>query len=163
MAKKIKEAPPPRRQRRDVDQRIAELAGKIAALKAREAQRQAKADPAKKHASAALRSIDKALAAAGDPATKRVLSGARSSLGAWLGGENGVLLPAGARRAASVGEDLAGVLLDHVRSHPGQRGEQIAVALGTDASSMRPAMKRLIADGKISTEGQRRGMTYAAV
>ena len=57
----------------------------------------------------------------------------------------------------------ARLLLEHVRKYPGQRGEHIAAALGTDTRAMRPAMHRLIADKKIKTKGERRGMTYAAV
>ena len=56
-----------------------------------------------------------------------------------------------------------GALLTYVKDHPGQRGEQIAAALGTDSKSVRPAMQRLLADKKVKTRGQRRGMTYAAV
>jgi hypothetical protein len=50
-----------------------------------------------------------------------------------------------------------------VRSNPGQRGEHIAAALSTDAATLRPVMKRLIAAGQVRTEGQKRGMTYEAV
>jgi hypothetical protein len=49
-----------------------------------------------------------------------------------------------------------------VRSNPGQRGEQIAAALAADTKAIRPVMKKLIAAGKVRTEGQRRGMTYTA-
>mgnify|MGYP001493838268 CR=1 FL=1 len=63
MAKKQHQEPAARRQRRTVDQQIADLAAKIAALQQREAQKKAKADPALRHATAAVRSIDKALAA----------------------------------------------------------------------------------------------------
>jgi len=51
-------------------------------------------------------------------------------------------------------------LLAHVKAHPGQRGEQIAAALRTDVGTMRGPMKALIAAKKVSTKGQRRGMTY---
>jgi hypothetical protein len=76
--------------------------------------------------------------------------------------------PAGSKnkrgRRSSEGLDvMQGKLLAHVKSNPGQRGDQIAAAFGTDAKTIRPAMQRLIADKKVKSRGQRRGMTYAAV
>ena len=61
------------------------------------------------------------------------------------------------------GEDLARMsdaILSHVRANPGQRGEIIAAALGTDVGTMRKPMLTLVAAKRISTQGQRRGMTY---
>jgi len=46
--------------------------------------------------------------------------------------------------------------------HPGQRGEQIAADLGADTATMRGPIKKLIADGKVRTTDQRRGMAYFA-
>ena len=152
-----------RRQRRTIDQQIADLQAKIVEIKAREAQRKAKADPALKHASAAVRSIDKALAESKDPKIKKGLTEARSSLEKILGGDKGVVVPTRARRSASEKEGMAEELLTYVRNNPGQRGDQIARELGTDVTSMRPVMKQLIADGKVETEGQRRGMKYVTV
>jgi len=162
MAKRNKEEPPPRRKRRGVEQRIADLEAKIVAIKARLARRQAKADPALRHASAALKSIDKALAEAQDAKTRKALAEARAPLCACLGMEGNVIVPTRTRRSAGETEELAGALLTYVRSNPGQRGEQIAAALGTDTNTLRPVMKRLIADAKVATQGQRRGMTYSA-
>lgn len=158
-----KEEPAPRKKRRGIEQRIADLEAKIAAIKEREARKQAKADPALRHASAALRSIDKALSATKDATTKQALSSARSAL-CTLDGVGGARArgPIVRRSAGEIG-DLPDVLLNYVRSNPGQRGEQIAAALATDTSAIRPVMKRLISEGKITTEGQRRGMTYSAV
>lgn len=64
------------------------------------------------------------------------------------------------RRSSADLEAMQGKLLSHVRSNPGQRGEQIAAALGTDVGTMRGPMKGLIAVKQVRTEGQRRGMTY---
>lgn len=69
------------------------------------------------------------------------------------------------RRVRRSTEDVAGMgerLLAHVKANPGQRGEQIAAALKTDVKTMRLPMLKLIAEKKVRTEGQRRGMTYFA-
>jgi hypothetical protein len=168
MAKK-KQAPKedagPRRKRRGIEQRIAELESKIAAIKEREAKKQVKADPALRHAASALRSIDKALSASKDPVTRQALSEARATLSACLtlNRAEGAGRKGETRHASAPIDNLPEVLLNYVRAHPGQRGEQIAAALSTDTRAMRPAMKRLIEAGKVRTEGQRRGMTYSAV
>ena len=51
---------------------------------------------------------------------------------------------------------MADALLAHIKKNSGQRGEQIAAALGTDTTSMRPAMHMLIAEKKVKTRGERR-------
>jgi len=91
---------------------------------------------------------------------RNALTETRSALCECLGLDAGVVVPA---RSSPASADLAGDLLTYVQNNAGQRGEQIATALGTDTTTMRPVMKRLIADGKVETEGQRRGMTYAGV
>jgi len=162
MAKK-KQQPketPARRKRRTIEEQIADLQAKITAIKDREARKQAKADPALRHAAAALRSIDKALAASEDAQVKKSLGEARGLLTKLVGGagvQNGRV-----RRTAAEMGNLAEALLDYVRSNPGQRGEQIADALDSDTGTIRPVMKKLIEAGKVVTEGQRRGMTYSA-
>jgi predicted ArsR family transcriptional regulator len=59
--------------------------------------------------------------------------------------------------------DLPDLLLTYLRANPGQRAEQIAAALGTDSRTLRPAMKRLTAAGKVRSAGQKRSTTYTAV
>lgn len=66
----------------------------------------------------------------------------------------------GGKRSAEDLGAMGDALLAHVQSNPGQRGEQIAAALGTDVGTMRLPMKKLLGEGKVRTEGQRRGMTY---
>lgn len=68
----------------------------------------------------------------------------------------------GSRRSADDVSAMGETLLEFVKKNPGQRGEQIAKALRTDVGTMRLPMKALIAAKKVSTKGQRRGMTYFA-
>ncbi len=154
------------RTRRTEEDRIAELEAKIAAIKARAERKKVKKDPSLKHMAAALRSIDKALGESGDAATRQALNEARSTISAALS-VNGVVVAAGTkargRRIAGGSSVDEAALLTYVQSNPNSRGEQIAEALGTDTKSVRPVMQRLIADRKVKTRGQRRGMTYAAV
>jgi hypothetical protein len=69
---------------------------------------------------------------------------------------------AGGKRSSAQVEEMANTLHAYVQEHPGQRGEQIAAALGTDVGRMRLPMKTLIASKRVKTRGQRRGMTYFA-
>jgi hypothetical protein len=154
------------RARRTEEQRIAELEAKIAALKAKAAQRKVKKDPALKHINAAVRSIDKARSVTSDVTTRKALDEARLTLSACLrlGGGTAIQSHGSApKRVARSGGavDLA-ALLTYVTSNPGQRGEQIAATLGTDSTTMRPVMKRLIEERKIKTKGERRGMASFA-
>jgi hypothetical protein len=154
------------RTRRTEHDRIAALEAQIAAIKAKAARKKAAKDPSLRHISAAVRSVDKALAESGDAATRQALSEARSTLSACLS-LNGVVIAGGTkvrtRRVAGGSNVDETALLAYVEAHPGERGEQIAEALGTDSKTVRPVMQRLIAERRVKTRGQRRGMTYAAV
>lgn len=161
MAKRQKQKPSsPSRKRLSIDEKIAVLQAKIMAIQEREAQKQAKADPALRHVAAATRALEKALELTEEAATRRVLAEARSTLGELTGAGR---MAVGVRARRSPGElsDLSDALLAYVRNNPGQRGEEIAVAMATNSGTIRPVMKRLIEDGKVTTEGQRRGMTYS--
>lgn len=148
------------------EQRIAKLEAQIAALRAKAEAKKLKKDPALKYVSAALRSIDKASAETEDKALREALGDARSTLSACLQLNGVTLTPkgSGTKRPARVsGESVdSNTLFSYVRNNPGQRGEQISAALGTDSTAMRPAMKQLIEDGKVKTKGERRGMAYFA-
>jgi hypothetical protein len=155
-----------KRQRRTEEQLIQDLEARIAAIKAKAERKKVKRDPALRHISGALRSIDKALADTGDAATRSALDEARATLSACLSLSGVQVAPAvkpRGRRSSGGDEVMAETLLNHIREHPGQRGEQIAAALRTDVGTMRPTMKRLIEDDKVKTRGQRRGMTYHPV
>lgn len=167
MAKKktTKSESKPRRQRRTAEQTIADLEAKIVAIRQREAQKQAKADPALRHAATAMKAVTKALEAVENPATKKSLNQAWTALAECLD-QSGAIQPASRSprgRSSANSAELSDALLAYVRNNPGQRGEQIAAALETDSGTLRPVMKRLIAEGKVETEGQKRGMTYSVV
>lgn len=150
-----------KRTRRSEEQLIADLEARIAAVKARAARKQAKANPALRHTAAALKSIDKALAETDDNTVRTALQEARTTLSACLA-LDGVVVASGSKTRRPSSSVSAEMLLEHLHGHPGQRGEQIAAALGTDTKTMRPVMQKLIAARKVKTKGERRGMTYSA-
>lgn len=139
-------------------ERIAALEARIEALKARAA---ARADPTPRHVKKVLRAIDSALDALEGSEARAALERARAVLEPF-GPERGHLQSAAraARRTRAPAADLSEALLAHVKRNPGQRGEEIASALGTDTRTMRPTMRRLIDGGKVRTEGRNRGTSY---
>jgi hypothetical protein len=88
--------------------------------------------------------------------------GSGKKRGRPVGSKNKAKAGTRGRRSSEGLEEMQGTLLAHVKANPGQRGEQIAAALGTDVGTMRGPMKGLIAAGQVRTEGQRRGMQYFA-
>jgi len=155
-----------KRARREPEQLVADLQAKIEAIKARAARKRAKANPAVRHTVAAVRSMDKAMAATADAVMRKTLEEARGLVTAYLSLQ-GILTTDGAgarringRRSSGEVEQLGATLSEHVAKNPGQRAEQIAESLQVDTKGMRLAMKKLIADGKVQTRGERRGMRY---
>jgi hypothetical protein len=51
-------------------------------------------------------------------------------------------------------------LMIYIKKNPGLRGEQLASVFKTDSKTIRLPLQRLIAEKKIKTKGQRRGMSY---
>lgn len=150
--------------RRGLEERIAELDAKLVDLRQKIA---AKRNPALKHVRDAQKALDRAIEACEEVTHHRKLTMAQEILqGIFSGGpypdDDGTVMAAPRRTRRSGGAIDEETLLAHVRANPGQRGEQISQALGLDTKTLRPVMKRLIAAGKVRTEGQRRGMTYSA-
>lgn len=150
------------RTRRSPEQRIADLQAKIEAIKQKAERAKTKRDPALRHMSAAIKAVEKAMAESDDNATRKALEEVRATLTATLAlnGVVGTKTSSAPRTRRTSSEDLSDRLLAYVKANPGQRGEEIAAALGTDTYSMRPSMKRLIEDGAVKTEGRNRGMRY---
>lgn len=98
-------------------------------MKEREARKQAKADPTLRHAGAALKSVDKALAAAENANLRQALLEVQAWLSSCLGDDGKILVPTRTRRSAGEIEE-AGALLAY--SNPGHRGGQGAPSLGGD-------------------------------
>ncbi len=160
-ATKMSKPAPKKRNRRAPEDLVAALEAKIEAIKARAVRKRAKSNPAVRYTVAAVRNMDKAMGVAEDQVLRKTLEEARSGLSAYLslqgvmpaGGSNGAVR--GRRSTADLGE-MGTTLLTYVKANPGQRGEQIAEAMGTDSKTIRRPMQKLIDDGAIKTRGGRR-------
>jgi len=157
---------PAKRARRSPQEQIADLEAKIAQVRQRAERQKARNDPSLRHMTAAVRSIDKALAESKDAATRQALDEARSTLAACLALNGAAPGKKGAQRrvgqAARTSDVQAEDVLRYVVSNPGSRCAVIAAALDVDSKAVSPVLKELKTQGKVRSEGQARGMTYFA-
>lgn len=152
------------RTRRAPEQQIAELQKQIAAIKTRAAAKKVKQSPTLRHVKAALKSIQKAMAASEDHVLRTALDEARSTLSACMA-MKGVLMPVARVEpersdATPNGAIAPDDLLRYVKRNPGQRSEQISAAIGTDALKLRGTMRKLIDGGHVRTTGAARATAY---
>ena len=154
-----------KRNRRTPEQMIAGLQTEIERIKARAARAVVKKDPALRHISGAVRSIDKAAAETKDPATRTALTEARATLAACLA-LNGAAPTGGGRtlspKPRAVAPPDAGNVLAYIRKHPSSRSEEICGELGTSAASLRPVLHELRDGGKVKVKGKARATRYTA-
>jgi len=68
----------------------------------------------------------------------------------------------GGKRDAGSLDEMGAALLAYVKANPGQGAIEIAHAVNTDLGTMRLPMQKLLAQGKVRTQGQRRGTKYFA-
>jgi len=68
--------------------------------------------------------------------------------------------PKGAKRPAGEIDKLKDAVHAHIKEHPGERIEQINGHMGTRTSDLALPLKKLIADGAVRTEGDRRATKY---
>lgn len=152
------------RTRRTVADRVADLQAQIAKIKAKAEQMKVKKDPALRHISGAVRSIDKALHESKDKATREALAEARAALAACLAlngaqpGSKGSHVP----RQRSEKPDPDQVFA-YLKQHPGARSEEICAELGTDTAALRPVLHQLRDDGRIKVEGKARATRYSGL
>jgi hypothetical protein len=155
------------RTRRTPEQLIEDLQKQIEAVKARAARAKVKKDPALRHISGAVRSIDKAAKATADNAVRKALEDARATLAACLAMNGtapgkGVIKPARRGQARAAAAVDSGAVLTYVRNNPGNSGEQIADKMATDTATLRPVLRELIEAGEVKASGKARGTRYAA-
>ena len=68
----------------------------------------------------------------------------------------------GGKRSAESLDQVGEAVLAYVRAHPGSGAEAIGRALGLSSKDMALPIRKLIAERKLRTEGQRRGTKYFA-
>ena len=157
---------PSKRNRRTLEQIIADLQAEIEQIKERAAREKARKDPALRHISAAVRSIDKAAAESKDSATRTALMEARATLAGCLAmsgasHSNGrATLTPKPRAAAPPDPDR---VLAYIRKQPGSRSEEICGELGTDPATLRSVLHRLRNERRLEVEGRARATRYSAV
>jgi hypothetical protein len=69
-------------------------------------------------------------------------------------------LPKGAKRPPGEIAQLKDQVFAHITSNPGQRIEQINKELATSTRELSLPLKKLIAEGAVTTQGEKRATTY---
>jgi hypothetical protein len=95
----------------------------------------------------------KAGRSSGAPAALALATAAAARVGRPRGGR-------GAKRTAADLEVLSEKFASFVKANPGLRIEEINKQLGTSTKDIALPIRKLIADGVISTKGQKRSTTY---
>jgi hypothetical protein len=152
-----------KRKRRTDREMIADLEEEMRRVRARIAQRTVKKDPALRHVNAALRSIEKALEASEDVATRQALDESRSSLRAILSLHKALPKESGngeVRRRRREKQVEPEVVLQCVVRRPGIGAADIAAELGADTKDVSPVLKSLKDEGRVRSKGQARGTKY---
>jgi hypothetical protein len=65
-----------------------------------------------------------------------------------------------APRSKAGKEQLARALVDHVTEHPGAKMEEMKVAVGEETKILRPIVNKLLENGHLRKEGERRATRY---
>ena len=148
------------------EEQIRRLEAKIQAIKERAERSKIRANPAIKPLTMALRSLEKALAAADDAVLRKALDEARATVVECLtncGVQTRAAKGGAAPRGRARGEKLdANRVLEFLQANPGLRSEQISGELDTTAVALRGVLNALIGEGRVRTEGERRGRRYFA-
>jgi len=110
---------------------------------------------------AALESVEQALAGASVIPGRRG-RGAGRAVAASSFVSPGAPRKKGAKRTAEELEQLIKQLHGYIAKNPGQRIEQIAQGLDISTKELNLPAKKLIAEKKLSTKGQKRATTYFA-
>ncbi len=68
--------------------------------------------------------------------------------------------PTGSKRTASEIDSLRAEITGFVQANPGRGAEQISNALSTTTKELALPMRKLVAEGRLSTKGQKRATKY---
>lgn len=109
---------------------------------------------------AAMDTLTSALGAAGGALARRRGGALGGGVLAGAGRVAAVRRPKGAKRPQLEIEKTKGRVQDFIRNHPGLRIEQINKELGTQTRDLALPLRKLIADGEVRTEGEKRSTQY---
>lgn len=109
---------------------------------------------------AAMDTLTSALGAAGGAAARRRAAGDLAALGVGVVGRGAGRRPKGAKRPQLEIERTKQRVHEFIRSNPGLRIEQINKELGTQTRDLALPLRKLISEGAVRTEGEKRSTQY---